>query len=200
MCPCVCSVIDHRWSQNVIKPKLWTLRSFVWSIRIQTMENSGGGGSCRFVFYNNIDTFWRPFQLKFLGKSCAEKEKANCAIMTSFPWTVLSSNIALDQFSAQEINSFIVKSVFGEKAKARHLLKNDIFVPSMNYFIHLCPCLHILENEIPRALETKKPLSGADWAWVWVNPIRVSIIFSCSNEIENESYFRPFLFPVPFIK
>ena len=47
------------------------LMSFLLSTRVQTIENS-----CRFVFYNNIASFWRPFTLKFLGKSRArEREK-----------------------------------------------------------------------------------------------------------------------------
>ena len=33
---------------------------FIWLIREQNC--------CLFVFYNNIDSFWQPFPLKFLGK------------------------------------------------------------------------------------------------------------------------------------
>ena len=28
-----------------------------------------------FFFYNNIDSFWRPFPLKFLGKKSKKREK-----------------------------------------------------------------------------------------------------------------------------
>ena len=68
------------------------LTSFLWSIRVQTLENC-----CRFVFYNSIYSFWRPFRLQFLGKSCAKKRKTNCATITSLPLSVLLSTIALDQ-------------------------------------------------------------------------------------------------------
>ena len=50
---------------------------------------------CRFVFYNNIDSFCRPFPLTFRGKLLAGKKKTNCATITSFPWSVLLSTIAL---------------------------------------------------------------------------------------------------------
>ena len=45
------------------------LTSFLLSTRVQTIENC-----CRFVSYNNIASFWRPFTLKFLGKS-RERER-----------------------------------------------------------------------------------------------------------------------------
>ena len=79
----VCLVIDHRNDVNVQNPSetewfhcnvLNIFVSFLWSIRVQTMENC-----CRFVFWNNemIGSFiWCPFQCKFLGKSCTlEREK-----------------------------------------------------------------------------------------------------------------------------
>ena len=47
------------------------LTSFLLSIRVQTIKNC-----CRFFSYDNIASFWRPFTLKFLGKSRArEREK-----------------------------------------------------------------------------------------------------------------------------
>ena len=100
----VCSLIDHRNDLKMFKTQVepraageWfhykllnILTSFLWSIREQTMENC-----CRFVFYNNIDSFCRPFPLTFRGKLLAGKKKTNCATITSFPWSVLLSTIAL---------------------------------------------------------------------------------------------------------
>ena len=48
------------------------------------MENCG-----RFVFYNNIDSFWRPFPLKFLGKSRAmESENKPTTIIDRGFWPI----------------------------------------------------------------------------------------------------------------
>ena len=35
---------------------------------------------CRFVFYNNIASFWRPSTLKFLGKSRAREREKQIAL------------------------------------------------------------------------------------------------------------------------
>ena len=31
----------------------------------------------RFVFYNNIDSFWRPFAVKFIGENRSEEKEEN---------------------------------------------------------------------------------------------------------------------------
>ena len=83
----VCNPTDYRNDVKMFKTQkewfhckvLHILTSFLWSIRVQTMENC-----CRFVFYNNIDRFSRPFPLTFLGKSRAQvRGKQNCATITS---------------------------------------------------------------------------------------------------------------------
>ena len=65
----VCTLIDHTNDVKMFKTQVepraageWfhckvlnILTLFLWSIRVQTMENC-----CRFVFYNNIDSFCRP--------------------------------------------------------------------------------------------------------------------------------------------
>ena len=65
----VYTLIDHRNDVKMFKTQVepraageWfhckvlnILTLFLWSIRVQTMENR-----CRFVFYNNIDSFCRP--------------------------------------------------------------------------------------------------------------------------------------------
>jgi len=46
--------------------------------------------------------FSGPFPSKFLKKiECARKRKRNCATITSFPGSVLLSNIALDQLDPE---------------------------------------------------------------------------------------------------
>ena len=53
---------------NTVNPNV---PRYIWSIREQTMKNC-----CLFVFYNNINSFWQPFPLKFLGKlNVQESEK-----------------------------------------------------------------------------------------------------------------------------
>ena len=65
----VYTLIDHRNDVKMFKTQVepraageWfhckvlnVLTLFLWSIRVQTMENC-----CRFVFYNNTDSFCRP--------------------------------------------------------------------------------------------------------------------------------------------
>ena len=54
--------------RNTVNPNV---PLYIWSIREQTMKNC-----CLFVFYNNINSFWQPFPLKFLGKlNVQESEK-----------------------------------------------------------------------------------------------------------------------------
>ena len=80
-----CTLIDHRNDVQMFKTQVepraadeWfhsnvlnILTSFLWSISVQTIENC-----CRLFFYNNSHCFFRPFPLKFLGKSRAqEREK-----------------------------------------------------------------------------------------------------------------------------
>ena len=47
------------------------LTPFLWTI----YEYRNGKYCCRFVFYNNMHSFWRPFPMKFLGKSRGRKRK-----------------------------------------------------------------------------------------------------------------------------
>ena len=38
-------------------------------------EKQANGFPAKFFFYNNIDSFWRPLPLRFLGKTRARKRK-----------------------------------------------------------------------------------------------------------------------------
>ena len=83
------------------------LTLFLWSIRVQTMENC-----CRFVFYSNIDSFCRPCPYTFCGKSLVgKKKKTNCATFTSFPWSVPLPTIALDQSAGEKLLSYCKKII-----------------------------------------------------------------------------------------
>ena len=64
-------------------------------------EYRNGKYCCRFVFYNNMHSFWRPFPMKFLGKSRTRGREKNYVIFTSFPWSILSRTIALDQLERE---------------------------------------------------------------------------------------------------
>ena len=66
---------------------------------------------CRFFFYNNIDSFCRPFSLTFRGTSLMRKRKTNFATITLFPWSVLLSTIALDQSAGEKLLSYCKKIV-----------------------------------------------------------------------------------------
>ena len=58
------SHVEPRAVGECFQGKVWNiLTSFLWSIRVQTMEIVVD------FFYNNIDSLLRPFPLKFLGKS-----------------------------------------------------------------------------------------------------------------------------------
>ena len=48
------------------------LTSFLWSIRVQTMEKC-----CRFCFSQSHWQFWFPFPLKFLRESLARERRTN---------------------------------------------------------------------------------------------------------------------------
>ena len=61
-------------------------KSFLWSIRAQTMENC-----CRFVFLTTV--FDVRFRCRFLE---IRTRQANRATIVSFLWSVLLANIALD--------------------------------------------------------------------------------------------------------
>ena len=71
-------------------------KSFLWSIRAQTMENC-----CRFVFLTTV--FDVRFRCRFLE---IRTRQENCATIASFPWSVLLSNIALDQSALEKALSY----------------------------------------------------------------------------------------------
>ena len=71
-------------------------KSFLWSIRAQTMENCS-----RFVFLTTV--FDVRFRCRFLEIRTREE---NCATIASFPWSVLLSNIALDQSALEKALSY----------------------------------------------------------------------------------------------
>ena len=71
-------------------------KSFLWSIRAQTMENC-----CRFVFLTTV------FDVRFRGRFLEIRTRQeNCATIASFPWSVLLSNIALDQSALEKALSY----------------------------------------------------------------------------------------------
>ena len=72
-------------------------KSFLWSVRrAQTMENC-----CRFVFLTTV--FDVRFRWRFLEIRTPQE---NCATIASFPWSVLLSNIALDQSALEKALSY----------------------------------------------------------------------------------------------
>ena len=71
-------------------------KSFLWSIRAQTMENC-----CRLVFLTTV--FDVRFRCRFLE---IRTRQENCATFESFPWSVLLSNIALDQSALEKTLSY----------------------------------------------------------------------------------------------
>ena len=40
---CICSAIDHRWRQNVVRTQKWHMRHrhLLWSVTVQTLSNMG---------------------------------------------------------------------------------------------------------------------------------------------------------------
>ena len=68
-----------------------------WSIGEQTIENC-----CRFVFYNNIDSFDDIYVEDSLKIARARKRTTNCATITSFPWSALLLKKALNQPAGEE--------------------------------------------------------------------------------------------------
>ena len=97
----VYTLIDHRndVSKNV-QNSSGTKRSMFdvifWSIRVQTIENC-----CRFVFLTLTDLTSISVEVS-RNFAYAKKRKTNCATITPFPWSVVLSNIALDQSSTRE--------------------------------------------------------------------------------------------------
>ena len=82
------------------------LASFLWSIRIQTMEHF-----CWFVFYNNNGTFDLHFCWKFWQVVWrVRKRKANCATIMLFRWSVLLSNVGFHQSMHKKLVSYCKKS------------------------------------------------------------------------------------------
>ena len=111
----VCTLIDHRNDVNVFKTLQWKhepqasgftvkfeiLTLFLWSIRVQPMKNC-----CQFVFYHTIDSFDVNYRRIFLENCVCGKEKPNCVTITSFSWSVLLSNIALDHTEREKSFSY----------------------------------------------------------------------------------------------
>ena len=69
-------------------------------------EKQANGFTAKFFFYNNIESFWRPFPLKFLGKK-GKKEK-NTTI-TPFP-TAHSLATALNRSECKNSPSYWKKT------------------------------------------------------------------------------------------
>ena len=70
-------------------------------------EKQANGFTANFFFYNNIDSFWRPFPLKFLGKK--SKTEKNTTI-TPFPWSDLSLTTALNRSERENSTSYWKKT------------------------------------------------------------------------------------------
>ena len=69
----LCTIINHRNDIIIFKTQVEPfLASFLWSIRIQTMEHF-----CWFVFYNNIGSFDIHFCWKFLANCLTRKKEKN---------------------------------------------------------------------------------------------------------------------------
>ena len=85
--------------------KVWKIfMTFLWSIRVQTMENC-----CWFVFCFFAITLisWRPFPLKFLGKSRAqEREQQTAPPSYHFHAQSLIDHMALDQSVCEKSFSY----------------------------------------------------------------------------------------------
>jgi len=65
------------------------------------------------VFYNNIDIFLSSVSVDFSRKiACGKERKTICATITSFPWSVLISTIALDQSRGKKLLRYCEKYIF----------------------------------------------------------------------------------------
>ena len=96
MSTCSKATSHRRWFYCKVL-NILTSFDFLWPIRVQTMENC-----CWFVFfffYHNIDSncFDVYFHWNFLENLAPKKEKKDCNTITSFWWSVLLLNIALNQ-------------------------------------------------------------------------------------------------------
>ena len=115
----VCTLINHRNDVKLFKTQVeqWVigewfhykilnfLTSFLSSMRVQTLEIV-----VNLFFYNDMDSFDVHFHWRFSENlTHARKRKTNCATITSFPWSSLFWNIALDQ-SACKNGLVILKS------------------------------------------------------------------------------------------
>ena len=69
------------------------LTSFLCFTRVQNMENY-----FRVVFYINMVSFRRQFPFTFLGKSRERKRKTDLPTIMLYPWFILSSTLALEQW------------------------------------------------------------------------------------------------------
>ena len=89
-----------------------SLQSFEHFDVISMVNKSTDHVVVRLFFYHNIDSFDVYFNCNFLENAHPKKRKTNCATITSFPWSVLLSNMALNQFNQRGRNdSVIVKTL-----------------------------------------------------------------------------------------
>ena len=118
------------------------LTSFLWSIRVQTMEKC-----CRFVcffvcfFTITLTVFRVHFRRVFSGNRAQEKEKTYCATMTSFRWSVLWTTLALDQ-SALEKSLTYCKNIF--YSTLPNYLKKKTMNSTVSFFNSCLYCSFLL--------------------------------------------------------
>ena len=94
-----------KWRQNVQNSSGTTSHSRVVSSKsfehFDVISIGDKSTNRRFVLYNNIDRFWRPLPLKFIGKSCARERKINIASSWRHVHDLLFDN-STQLISAQE--------------------------------------------------------------------------------------------------
>ena len=89
---------------------MYVSTSYLWSIRVQTMESC-----CRFVFYNNTDSFWRPC----LGKSLPQEREKQIASSSLF----VKTTFAICWFCTAHLSPRITKYQPWKRAPTATLLK-----------------------------------------------------------------------------
>ena len=106
-----------------------------WSIEEQTMENC-----CRFVFYNNIDSFDDIYVEVSIKTARGRKRTTNCATITSFPWSVLLSNKAPNQ-PAPEESLIYCKNWLIDSRPSDFLSPNQYLHKKKNNYIPFSSCV-----------------------------------------------------------
>ena len=75
--PITSTLMDHGNDVRMFKTQVVLMQSFEHFDVIYMIDKSRDHGilSSIFIFYFSIDSFWRPFLLKFLGRWCWAREK-----------------------------------------------------------------------------------------------------------------------------